>query len=133
MRDALTPVAAVTVRSSTSLSSCWRAQAPCRPTWVEREGERERASEREKGETGFPSFSTSPPPPRLASPSLSVVSRAVQRPPIAHQSRWLLDTATARSPKRTVADPQTGVAPRETPGPQCAFEVSMIDVSCNSH
>ena len=34
---------------------------------------------------------------------------------------------------RLFFDPQTGVALGEIPKPQCAFEMSMFNVSCNSH
>ena len=30
-------------------------------------------------------------------------------------------------------DPETGVVPGGSPGPQCAFKMSMFNVSCNSH
>ena len=31
------------------------------------------------------------------------------------------------------SDPETGVVPGGSPGPQCAFKMSMFNVSCNSH
>ena len=32
-----------------------------------------------------------------------------------------------------VSDPETDVVPGVNPRPQCAFKMSMINVSCNSH
>jgi hypothetical protein len=46
---------------------------------------------------------------------------------------WNDDSRHGTCEKSVVIDPQTDVAQGKFPGPQCAFEMSMFNVSCNSH
>ena len=64
---------------------------------------------------------------------------------VRHGDRWKLETTgpPRRGPRASKAQdmhpaiefqPTLGRAwPRENPGPQCAFKISMFNVSCNSH